>query len=180
MNILSKCRMVLSSVNTMNIKDLIFSCVSTKYTVKLNSSSLQKMIDECIKAGTNETGGILIGSYSQDGSTAIIVEATARPADSLVGSTTFQRGVKGLKPLLDSRWKTGKYYVGEWHFHPGGSPEPSSDDLLSMKNISSNPNYQCLEPVMIILGGDPSGKYSLSANVFPRGKPPIRLSKECA
>ncbi|EAA7975140.1 Mov34/MPN/PAD-1 family protein [Escherichia coli] len=178
MNILSKCRMALLSDNPMNIKYVTFSCVSAEYTANLSSSSLQQMIDECIKAGTNETGGILIGSYSEDGSTAFIVEATARPDDSLVGRTTFQRGVKGLKSLLDSRWKTGQYYVGEWHFHPGGSSEPSPDDFVSMKNISSNPNYQCREPVMIILGGDPSGAYTLCANVFPRGKPPIRLSQE--
>lgn len=178
MNILNKRQMAQSSGNAMNIKDLMFSCLSVDYVVNLSSSSLQKMIDECIKAGEHETGGILIGSYSADGSTAFIVEATARPDDSLAGRTTFQRGIKGLKPLLDFRWKTGKYYVGEWHFHPGGSPEPSPEDFVSMKNISSNPNYQCPEPVMIILGGDPSGLYSLSANVFPRGKASIRLSQE--
>ncbi|EHK7195921.1 TPA: hypothetical protein JZ896_002664 [Escherichia coli] len=162
----------------MNIKDVTFSCVSAEYMVNLSSSSLQQVIEECIKAGMNETGGILIGSYSEDGSTAFIVEATARPADSIARRTTFQRGIKGLKPLLDSRWKTGKYYIGEWHFHPGGSSEPSADDFMSMTNISSNPNYQCQEPVMIILGGNPSGLYSLSANVFPRGKLPIRLTQD--
>ncbi len=46
----------------------------------------------------------------------MIVEATTRPADSLAGRTTFQRGVRGLRPLLHARWKTGLYYVGEWHF----------------------------------------------------------------
>lgn len=178
MSILNKCRMAPSSGNPMNIKDVTFSCVSTEYTVSLSSSSLQQVIEECIKAGMNETGGILIGSYSEDGSTAFIVEATARPVDSIARRTTFQRGVKGLKSLLDSRWKAGKYYVGEWHFHPGGASEPSSDDFMSMKNISSNPNYQCPEPVMIILGGNPSGTYSLSANVFPRGKSSIRLSQK--
>ncbi|WP_318369877.1 Mov34/MPN/PAD-1 family protein [Enterobacter sp.] len=178
MSILSKCRMAPSSGNPMNIKDVTFSCVSAEYTVNISSSSLQQVIEECIKAGMNETGGILIGSYSEDGSTAFIVEATARPADSIARRTTFQRGVKGLKHLLGSRWETGKYYVGEWHFHPAGSSDPSNDDFISMKNISSNPNYQCPEPVMIILGGNPLGAYSLSASVFPRGKSPIRLAQE--
>jgi integrative and conjugative element protein (TIGR02256 family) len=164
----------------MKIKDVTFSRTGADYRATLCSSSLQQMIDECIRAGANETGGILIGSYSEDGSTAIIVEATASPADSLAGRSTFQRGVKGLKHLLDARWKTGLYYVGEWHFHPGGSPEPSGDDLVSMRNIAANPNYQCLEPVMIILGGNPTGSYSLSASVFPRGKAPIRFHEELA
>jgi integrative and conjugative element protein (TIGR02256 family) len=175
MNILSKCLTALSSGRPMNIRDVTFSTADADYTVILCSPSLQHMINECIKAGVNETGGILIGTYSEDGSTAIITEATARPADSLSGRTTFQRGVQGLKHLLSSRWKIGQYYVGEWHFHPRGSPEPSADDHSSMNNIAVNPNYHCLEPVMIILGGDPAGSYGLSASVFPKGEVSIRL-----
>ena len=175
MSILSRCLMALSSGKRMIIKDVTFSNAAAPYTVTLCSSSLQQIVAECINAGLNETGGILIGSYSADGSTAIVFEATARPADSLAGRTTFQRGTRGLRSLLQTRWKTGKYYVGEWHFHPGGLPEPSSDDFESMKSIAANPNYQCPEPVMIILGGNPAGSYSLSASVFPCKDSPIRL-----
>lgn len=175
MNILSRCLMALSNGQHMSIKNVTFSSAGAPYTVTLCLPSLQQIIAECIKAGANETGGILIGHYSDDGSTAIIFEATARPADSLAGRTTFQRGTKGLRSLLQSRWKTGKYYVGEWHFHPGGLPEPSSNDFESMRNIAANPNYQCPEPVMIILGGAPAGSYSLSACVFPFRDSPIRL-----
>lgn len=175
MNILSRCLMVLSSGKRMIIKDVTFSNAAAPYTVTLCSLSLQQIVAECINAGLNETGGILIGHYSEDGSTAIVFEATARPADSLANRTTFQRGSKGLRSLLQNRWKAGKYYVGEWHFHPRGLPEPSSDDFESMKNIAANLNYQCPEPVMIILGGNPAGTYSLSASVFPFGDSPVRL-----
>ena len=175
MNILSRCLTALSRKSGMSIKSVTFSSGDAPYTVILSSSTIDQMVSECLKAGVNETGGILIGSYSGDGSTAMIVEATTRPADSLAGRTTFQRGVKGLRSLLHARWKTGLYYVGEWHFHPGGSPEPSGDDLMSMASIAASPSYQCLEPVMIILGGNPTGSFSLSASVFPRGDTPIRL-----
>lgn len=175
MNILSRCLMALLRESRMSIKDVTFSRESALYTVVISSSTIKQMVSECLKAGVNETGGILIGSYSEDSSKAMIVEATTRPTDSLAGRTTFQRGVRGLRPLLHARWKTGLYYVGEWHFHPGGSPEPSGDDFRSMISIAANPDYQCLEPVMIILGGDPAGSYSLSASVFPRGDAPIRL-----
>tara|TARA_B100000700_G_C14922785_1_gene797868 strand:- start:291 stop:791 length:501 start_codon:yes stop_codon:yes gene_type:complete len=162
----------------MNIKNITFSCNSAEFIVKLSSSALKQIINECIKAKGNETGGILIGSYSKDGSTALLVEATARPDDSLAGRTTFQRGLKGLKSLLDKRWEAGKYYVGEWHFHPGSSPEPSRDDVESMRRISQDQNYQCKEPVMIILGGCPPLSFTLSGSVFPRGKIPVRLTQE--
>lgn len=175
MNILSRCLMALSRESHMSIKDVTFSSESALYTVVISSSTIEQMVSECLKSGVNETGGILIGSYSEDNSTAMIVEATTRPADSLAGRMTFQRGIRGLRPLLHVRWKIGLYYVGEWHFHPGGSTEPSGDDFRSMTSIAANPDYQCLEPVMIILGGDPAGSYSLSASVFPRGDAPIRL-----
>ena len=164
MNILSRCLMALLRESRMSIKDVTFSREGALYTVVISSSTIKQMVSECLKAGVNETGGILIGSYSEDSSKAMIVEATTRPTDSLAGRTTFH-----------ARWKTGLYYVGEWHFHPGGSPEPSGDDFRSMISIAANPDYQCLEPVMIILGGDPAGSYSLSASVFPRGDAPIRL-----
>lgn len=178
MNILSRCLMALSSGRPMNIRNVTFSKAGAVYRITLCSSSLKQIIDECFRAGANETGGILIGTYSEDGFTAIINEATARPADSISGRTTFQRGAKGLKNLLRQRWETGQYYVGEWHFHPGGTPEPSSDDHASMKNIAANPHYQCQEPVMIILGGDPAGAYCLSASVFPREDASVRLLED--
>jgi len=177
MNILSRCLMALSSGKRMIIKDVTFSNAAAPYTVTLSSSSLQQIVAECINAGVNETGGILIGHYSEDGSTAIVFEATARPPDSLSDRTTFQRGTKGLRSLLQNRWKNGKYYVGEWHFHPGGLPEPSDNDFESMKSIAANLNYQCPEPVMIILGGNPAGTYNLSASVFPYKDSYVRLKE---
>ena len=174
-NILSRCLTALSRESRMSIRDVTFSKEDAPYTVILSSSTIEHMVSKCLKAGVHETGGILIGSYSENSSTYMIVEATRRPTDSLAGRTTFQRGVRGLRSLLHARWKTGLYYVGEWYFHPGGSAEPSGDDLMSMTSIAATPGYQCPEPVMIILGGGPTGSYNLSASVFPRGDATIRL-----
>jgi hypothetical protein len=54
----------------------------------------------CIAAGDSETGGILIGRYTEDRSTAIIAEATPPPPDSRQGHSWFVRGVAGLAELL--------------------------------------------------------------------------------
>ena len=97
MNIISRCLMALSSGKRMIIKDVTFSNATAPYTVKLCSSSLQQIVAECINAGVNETGGILIGHDSEDGSTAIVFEATVSPPASLSARPTFQRGIKGLR-----------------------------------------------------------------------------------
>lgn len=122
-----------------------------------------------------ETGGILIGKYSADGDIVTVIEASAKPRDSLVGRFAFQRGFQGLKALLTTRWDMGLFYVGEWHSHPGQSSRPSGPDLTAMRKIAANPKYQCQAPVLLIIGGKPPNEFSLSVTVFPANKQPVRF-----
>lgn len=155
---------------------LSFTCPDTQYAVNLELAAWSTMVNDCIKAGTNETGGILIGRYTSDRSLALITEITSCPKDSIFSTTTFQRGAAGLKEILASRWKEGFHYIGEWHFHPGSSPEPSGPDIRAMRSIAANSNYSCREPILIILGGQPPGKVTLSVTVFPSKDPSVRLN----
>ncbi|WP_352722673.1 Mov34/MPN/PAD-1 family protein [Mesorhizobium sp. M0491] len=85
------------------------------------------------RAGSVETGGILVGEYFDGGRSVRITEVTAMPEDSRFGRAWFKRGRKGLDALLRDRWGQGQYYVGEWHSHPGGSAEPSGSDIAAMR-----------------------------------------------
>ena len=128
---------------------------------------------ECEKANSHETGGILIGYYSEDRTTALVTEATSPPKDSLQGHNWFQRGVAGLKMLLAHRWiNTSRrtYYIGEWHFHPTVEIVPSDDDYKQMRDISISTNYHCSEPIMLIIGEGIGGKRPARVFIFPRGK----------
>ncbi|MNQ94124.1 hypothetical protein D3C85_1096250 [compost metagenome] len=155
---------------------LYFSSPIAQYAVNLEVAAWSTMVNDCIKAGTHETGGILIGQYGSDRSVALITEVTSRPKDSIFSTVTFQRGAVGLKEILASRWDDGFHYVGEWHFHPGGSPEPSGPDIRAMRSIAANSNYSCREPILIILGGQPPQKVTLSVTVFPSKEPSVRLN----
>lgn len=132
----------------------------------LPATVLDEMLEMCRAAGKRETGGILIGRHSEDRSTAVILEATGRPKDSLFSWVTFSRGSHGLRALLESRWMENSFYLGEWHFHPGGSPNPSHQDILSMKKIASDPDYQCPLPLLLIVGGNPRRDYLVSCTIF--------------
>jgi integrative and conjugative element protein (TIGR02256 family) len=101
-----------------------------------------------------ETGGILVGRYSADLLLAIICEATPPPKDSRRGRTWFVRGIDGLRDLLDIRWKAKErtFYIGEWHFHPAVHVEPSDDDFEQMLKISHAREYECKEPLLLIVG----------------------------
>lgn len=100
-----------------------------------------------------ETGGIIIGYYDVDCRNAIITECTKAPEDSKAARFRFYRGIKGLKNLLQKRWKERKeYYLGEWHLHPGSNPNPSHADIEQMKKIAKDKNFNCKEPILLILG----------------------------
>lgn len=100
-----------------------------------------------------ETGGIIIGYYDISCRNAIITEFTKAPEDSKVARYRFYRGIKGLKNLLQKRWKERReYYLGEWHLHLGSSPDASNIDIEQMKKIAGNSGVNCKEPILLIVG----------------------------
>jgi hypothetical protein len=85
------------------------------------------------------------------------------------GTSWLIRGIKGLHSWLQRLWKEGGgYYLGEWHFHPFAAPTPSHQDVLQMKRIANTESYQCAEPILLIIGGDPSGIWTSRVEVHTR------------
>ncbi|MBT8470688.1 MAG: Mov34/MPN/PAD-1 family protein [Gemmatimonadetes bacterium] len=141
------------------------------YALRLTAASWQQMDRECGRAEALETGGILVGHYTTDESTAVVAEALPPPKDSTRGRSWFRRGVAGLRGLLAKRWESQvrTYYVGEWHYHPASIVEPSGDDLVQMYGISADPRYRCREPIMLIVGQARDGdERPVRAFVFPQ------------
>lgn len=130
----------------------------------------------CRDAGEVETGGILIGRYTERHDCAVVDHVTGPTEDSRATRTRFRRGTAGLQKLLDRLWRRERrYYLGEWHFHPGAASEPSSVDRRQLRSIARDPGYSCPEPILLIIGGNPSGDWTATAFVFPRGNQSIRM-----
>lgn len=127
---------------------------SGAFAVEFPSSVLTTLDRYCGEAGTVETGGILIGRHSSDLSVALVREATPPPSDSRRGRSWFVRGVRGLREMLRDNWqrKERTFYLGEWHFHPASRVEPSHDDFAQMVQIAQAREYDCREPLLLILG----------------------------
>ncbi|MFD1607494.1 Mov34/MPN/PAD-1 family protein [Oceanobacillus luteolus] len=146
------------------------------FEVTLHRQVCEMMRELCGKLHPKETGGILIGYYSEDQHTAIITKITGPPGDSKHGLAWFERGTEGLQNILDNAWeKEQVYYLGEWHYHPKDFPSPSSIDINQMELISKNPKYHCPEPILIIVNGDTNK--TLCAYVFPSDKSYISLEE---
>lgn len=143
------------------------------YGLEIETSAWHELHRICTAAGDIETGGVLVGRYSTDLLTAVVIEVTGPPKDSRQGSSSFHRGVAGLRGILLRRWLSRErtHYIGEWHFHPAAHIEPSGDDVAQMYRIRDDLNYHCSEPILLILGK--LGEYQervARAFVFPRGK----------
>lgn len=131
----------------------VFRSLNSKFAVEIASDIHAGVETLVIAAGRKETGGILIGQYKQNQSLAMITEITSSPPDSQKGFTCFTRGTVGLKEILHHNWVNGRYYIGEWHFHPYASPTPSRQDIKEMKSIATSKLYKCPEPILLIIGG---------------------------
>lgn len=141
------------------------------YGLLIEEQVLRDVDRMCRDAGSVETGGILVGRYSEDLEVAIAREVTPPPLDSQRGATWFNRGIAGLRDKLRRRWssKERTYYLGEWHYHPSVGLEPSATDIGQMFTIRDDSNYHCTAPVMVIFGQSADGDdRPIRAFVFAR------------
>ncbi|MFP2925385.1 Mov34/MPN/PAD-1 family protein [Pyxidicoccus sp. 3LG] len=158
--------------------DLEFCSRDACFRVHLPGSAVRRLLYLCRSSGRKETGGILVGRYATTLDCALVSAASGPPADSVRGPSWFQRGTRGLQAWLERRWASrGDHYLGEWHFHPYAEPVPSSTDMEQLARISRSSNYCCPEPLLLIVGGDPRGAWSMSAHVIPRSRPAVPLQR---
>lgn len=133
------------------------------------------LIKFCLEAGDQETGGILIGRYTEDCCCAEVTEISGLPCDSFYGHSWLFRGIKGLGSWLHSLWnKRREYYLGEWHYHPSGAPNPSQIDRNTMYHVACSHKSLCPEPVLVIIGFK-SNQILIDASVFTEKKGTISL-----
>ena len=141
-----------------------------KYGLTFNDTVIMQMIELASRSGCNETGGIIVGHYTHDLTMAVVTRLSSQSTDSKSGTTWFFRGVQQLHNWLKRLWQENPrhYYLGEWHSHPGGAPIPSVEDIRQMNEIAVNEDYQCREPILIIIGGNITSHPRFSAFVFPK------------
>jgi integrative and conjugative element protein (TIGR02256 family) len=138
-----------------------------RFGLLLDEKIVREILSFCAVADGVETGGILLGRYTPDLECAEVTMVTGAPSDSQAGRTWFNRGTAGLQRLVLRLWREKReYYLGEWHYHPGAAPTPSRTDITQMRKIATDPKRACPEPVLVIVGGDPTGDWVLAAGVY--------------
>lgn len=151
--------------------------VNENYEVIMDDGVLQQLLHWSAGSKKLETGGILAGYYNDELNKAFIIQGSDAPKDSKHMRYTFYRGVKGLHEWLEMIWEKEKaYYLGEWHFHPYASSKRSSTDNKQMCHIAKDISYHCPEPILLIIGGNPNEKYSISVTIFRNNEKNIELN----
>ena len=138
----------------MRVIELVFYNSDTNLKIVVPLEQLSLLHKLCEESNPYETGGIIIGRYSDDGSVAFVSEMTNSPNDSIKKTTAFKRGIVELQKKLDMLWDKSYYYIGEWHYHPNSSSFPSEYDIKQMISLSQSKSLKCPEPILIIIGGN--------------------------
>ena len=128
-------------------------------TVYLPDAALQTMADIAQRARPNETGGTLIGYYSEDRALAHVVKALGVRRGARSSRTRFYRPPDDVDGKLAEIYRNSGgqlYYLGEWHSHPSGNLLPSATDLRTLQDLARSPDVATDTPILILLAGDSS------------------------
>lgn len=147
----------------------IFLAADRSIAVEIEPRAIRSMLNICSRAAGLETGGVLIGRYSPFGDRVIVSRVTGPPRDSRRFRFNFIRGIAGLTRRFEQAWRDGLYYVGEWHLHPKGSPQPTDTDTKQVLEFSRQRDYHCPHPVLVVVGGDPSTEWLIAIEVVVSG-----------
>lgn len=146
------------------------------FGLKVPAGTLSRMLELSRRNATKETGGVLVGYYTEARDCAVVTEVSGAPPDSRSGRTFFVRGTGGLQRWLNRLWRRERhFYLGDWHSHPGAAPRASPTDIAQLEEIARDESRKCPEPVALLIGGAAADANDAAAYVYPRGAGLIEL-----
>lgn len=159
-------------------KTTMFRSADGRFGVLLKAHVIKEVVRHCRASREAETGGILVGHYSEDQAIAVVEQVTGPPPDSQRCFAAFLRGIKGLQEMLNLLWikPEKRYYLGEWHYHPLPVLAPSDVDVEQMAKIAASEKYACPEPILLIIAGLKSTECRFSISVHPHNATMIALA----
>lgn len=112
------------------------------------------MRDEADDHHPNETGGLLLGYWAQEGEAVVTgVVGPGSGASHWLYGFAPDAGYQERELAEAYRASAGQVtYLGDWHTHPGSIAEPSRKDRGTIRRIAAEPEARCPHPLMIILG----------------------------
>lgn len=117
----------------------IYPCAyGSKWELRILDGISEKIFSDTKKAGSMETGGVLLGIANYKTKTIHVLDLIDAPSDSRKESCCFYRGINNLPESVEKlRKTTGNMigYIGEWHSHPMGLDTLSAQDLYNVEKL---------------------------------------------
>lgn len=108
-----------------------------------------------------ETGGLLVGYWSEDETEVVITDIVDAGPKARHGHFSFSPDYEHQQEQLDTILDNGArplFYIGDWHTHPRGQLTLSWLDHYALWRISRNPQAFAPRPIMLILAGKETWK----------------------
>lgn len=113
-------------------------------------------------ADGRETGGILLGHGPDAGGLIRVTEAGDPGPAARREPGFFLRDLGHAQSLAAAAWERSKaVWVGEWHTHPHGDPQPSSTDLSTYAGLLLSAGLEFEAFVSVIAIPEPDWKRPL-------------------
>lgn len=140
--------------------------------VRVPEEVLDAMRRRAAEATPRETGGTLVGHYSEDNRVAFVTEALEAKTGARRNRTKFYRPPDDVDDQLARVYQESEgrtHYLGEWHTHPKMTSTPSPMDLGTLRGLARSRSVATDTPFMIILGGDFSASSPSSCTLAEKG-----------
>jgi integrative and conjugative element protein (TIGR02256 family) len=115
------------------------------------------MLDEAQQASDGrETGGILLGFDAPRRSNYWVTQVSGPGPDAVRERTRFRRDLEYVRAVAREAFALdGSQWIGDWHTHPCGPPEPSGRDLASWRRALERSDLETfLALILVPVSGD--------------------------
>lgn len=144
-----------------------------------SEAALQDLGAEANRAYPLETGGVLVGYFSEHGEPVVFGATGPGPAavhrrQRFTPDHAWQ--CQQLDHIFDKSSGT-LVYVGDWHTHPDASPRMSWLDHRTLRAIARHREAKVSNPLMLIGGGSPQNRVWMGH--LYRGERMLGLITDC-
>jgi integrative and conjugative element protein (TIGR02256 family) len=134
-----------------------FPMLMSPVTVWLSTRTLSSLKTEADRQFPLETGGALIGYWS-DADTVVVTEFVGPGPDSVHRRYSYQHDHEweaAQIAVLYHRSGRSHVYIGDWHSHPeASSGDLSGTDRRSIRRVIKSREARARRPLMIVLFGN--------------------------
>lgn len=127
----------------------------------IEATASREMSIEVDRAYPDETGGLLLGYWSEDG-TGAVIECVIGPGPRALHRPTrfLPDHMYQTRLLAEAYAKSGRRttYLGDWHSHPNGPQRLSETDRNTLRRIARSVQQHSRSDrpaVMLLLSGPP-------------------------